>query len=156
MAISWLWIRWHPRSRSSPPADATSLPGAQRPDPAGAFVPQSRWRALYLRCGARRDCGRFAAGWQRDQPLWPLPDPVSHRHQLQSGTGKRLQRWRQSSKVFDSFGQLLQERSGQVLADIHGNLLLIDRQISTLPHSGWHQAEEQQPSQLLPSWRRAK
>ena len=55
-----------------------------------------------------------------------------------------------SSKVFDSFGQLLQERSGQVLADIHGNLLLIDKQISTLPHSGWHQAEEQQPSQLLP------
>jgi hypothetical protein len=55
-----------------------------------------------------------------------------------------------SSKVFDSFGQFIQERAGQVLADIHGNLLLVDKQISTLPYSAWHGEEEQQASQLLP------
>lgn len=54
------------------------------------------------------------------------------------------------SKVFDSFGQFIQERGGQVLADIHGNLLLVDKQISTISYSGWPQAEEQQAKQLLP------
>lgn len=54
------------------------------------------------------------------------------------------------SKVFDSFGQFIQERAGQVLPDMHGNLLLVDKQISTLPHSGWQKADEQQATQLLP------
>ena len=54
------------------------------------------------------------------------------------------------SKVFDSFGQLIQEREGQVLADMHGNILLVNKQISTLPYSGWQKADEQQAVQLLP------
>lgn len=54
------------------------------------------------------------------------------------------------SKVFDSFGQFIQERAGQVLPDVHGNLLLVEKQISTLPHSGWQKADEQQATQLLP------
>lgn len=54
------------------------------------------------------------------------------------------------SKVFDSFGQLIREFSGQMLADLHGNILLVDKEISALPHGGWQKVEAQQAVQLLP------